>query len=174
MNLLLTGYRGAGKTTIGAIIAKKLNRTFIDIDDLIEQREGKSIKEIFEQRGWQYFREIEKEVVKELCEVNGAVIAVGGGTFMYDENLCLKENSKIALLVAPVEVLADRIGNDPNRPPLHENQSSTEEIGGVWRERKQRYYELADYVLDTKIYQNETAADMIIKHFNLQKDEQSK
>ena len=117
---------------------------------------------------------IEKEVVKELCEVNGAVIAVGGGTFMYDENLCLKENSKIALLVAPVEVLADRIGNDPNRPPLHENQSSTEEIGGVWRERKQRYYELADYVLDTKIYQNETAADMIIKHFNLQKDEQSK
>ena len=60
MNLLLTGYRGAGKTTIGAIIAKKLNRTFIDIDDLIEKHEGKSIRGIFEQHGWQYFREVLK------------------------------------------------------------------------------------------------------------------
>ncbi len=167
MNLLLTGYRGAGKTTIGAIIAKKLNRTFIDIDDFIEKHEGKSIREIFEQHGWQYFREVEKTIVKKLCSQDGAVIAVGGGAFMQDENLCLTKNSHIVLLIAPVNVLAKRISNDANRPPLHENQSSVDEIEQVWNERKERYYSIAKYVLDTSQYQGENAADKIIEHFGL-------
>lgn len=169
MNLLLTGYRGSGKTTIGKIIAHKLNRIFIDIDDVIEQREGKKIREIFDEHGWEYFREVEKQVVKGLCVIDGAIIAVSGGALMYDENLCLIENSHIVLLKAPVPVLAERITNDKNRPPLNKDQSNVSEIEQVWNERKDRYHDLADYVLDTSKYQNAAAADKIIKHYKLKK-----
>lgn len=149
MNIILTGYRGSGKTTIGKALAKRLKREFIDTDDLIEAHEGMKIKEIFDKHGWQYFRKVEKRVIQELAKLDNAVIAVGGGAFMYKDNLCLEENARVVLLIAPLEVISMRIKNDPNRPPLTEGQSSIEEIREVWGRRKERYYALARAVVDT-------------------------
>jgi len=167
MNIILTGYRGSGKTTIGRALARRLSREFIDTDDLIEEKEGMKIKEIFDKRGWQYFRKIEKKMIRGLTKKHNTVIAVGGGSFMYKENLCLKENALVVLLIAPLEVLSLRIKTDPNRPPLTEGQSSTDEIREVWGRRKERYYGLADAVLDTGDGNVERVVSEIIEKLQL-------
>ena len=149
MNIILTGYRATGKTTIGKALAKRLNKDFIDTDDVIEHRENRKIKEIFETDGWQYFRRVEKKVVRELAKLDDKIIAVGGGTFMYKANLALTENAKVVLLIAPVEIIAERMASDSNRPPLTKYQSSMSEIREVWNRRKERYYAISDMVVDT-------------------------
>ena len=149
MNIIITGYRATGKTTIGKALAKLLKKEFIDTDDSIEKREGRKIREIFEQHGWRYFRRVEKRVVRELLKCDDKVIAVGGGTFMYKENLLLTEKAVVILLIAPVEIISERMKNDSNRPPLTGAQSSVEEISEVWNRRKQRYYEVANIVVNT-------------------------
>lgn len=168
MNIILTGYRATGKTTIGRFLAKQINKQFIDTDDIIEHMEGKNIRDIFETYGWQYFRKVEKRVVRELALLDDKIIAVGGGTFMYRANLKLKENAKVVLLIAPVEVLSKRIKNDPNRPPLTRSQSSVEEIREVWNRRKERYYAVADLVVDTADGDAERAAREIINKLKVQ------
>lgn len=150
MNIVLTGYRGTGKTTIGRALAQRLKREFIDTDDRVEALEGMSIREIFQKKGWQYFRRVEKKVIRKLSLLDDKVIAVGGGAFMYKDNLRLKVNAKIVLLIAPPEVLSERIQGDPNRPPLTDAQSSVEEIRAVWARRRERYYAVADIVVDTR------------------------
>ncbi|HBH46939.1 MAG TPA: hypothetical protein DDX47_06290, partial [Candidatus Jacksonbacteria bacterium] len=82
MNIILTGYRATGKTTIGRALAKVLQKEFIDTDDIIESQEGRKIRDIFERDGWQYFRRIERQVVRRLAKLDNKIIAVGGGTFM--------------------------------------------------------------------------------------------
>jgi len=167
MNIILTGYRATGKTTVGKFLAKQINKQFIDTDDIIEHREGRNIRDIFETNGWQYFRRIEKKVVRELSLLDDKIIAVGGGTFMYRANLKLKENAKVVLLIAPIEVLSKRIKNDPNRPPLTKSQSSVEEIREVWNRRKERYYAVADLVVDTADGDVERVVREIIKKLGI-------
>lgn len=167
MNIILTGYRATGKTTIGKALAKQLKKKFIDTDDVIERQEKRKIKDIFATKGWQYFRQIEKKVVRNLAKLDKHIIAVGGGTFMYKENLRLRENAKVVLLIAPIEVLSARIKNDPNRPPLTKSQSSAEEIREVWNRRKERYYEVADVVVDTADANVERVVSEIIAKLGL-------
>ena len=167
MNIILTGYRATGKTTIGKALAKKLNKVFIDTDDVIEEREGMKIRDIFEQKGWKYFRKVEKRVVRSLSRLDDHIIAVGGGTFMYKENMRLAQNAMVVLLIAPIEVLAERIKNDPNRPPLTEAQSSIDEIKEVWGRRKERYYEVSNIVCDTSTGDISKIVDEIIGKLNL-------
>lgn len=149
MNIILTGYRATGKTTIGKALAKRLKREFIDSDDVIEKRTGKKIKDIFQEHGWKYFRRIEKKVVKDLSKLDNKIIAVGGGTFMYKDNLILKNNAFVFLLIAPIEVISERMKSDINRPPLSDAQSAIEEIKEVWNRRKERYYAVCDMVINT-------------------------
>ena len=149
MNIILTGYRATGKTTIGRALAKILKRKFIDTDDVIKEKEGMSIREIFEKHGWQYFRKIERKLMNELAKIDDRVIAVGGGTLMYKANLKITQNAKVILLIASIETLSERIKNDDNRPPLTKSQSSAEEIRTVWNKRKKRYYKVADIIIDT-------------------------
>jgi shikimate kinase len=149
MNIVLTGYRATGKTTVGALLAKKLKKEFIDTDDIIEAREHMSIRALFQKHGWKYFRRIEKRVIKDLAKKDNAIIAVGGGAFMYKANLMLKENATVVLLTASAEVISKRMEQDHNRPPLTHLQSSLDEIRAVWNRRKERYYDVADIVVDT-------------------------
>ena len=167
MNIILTGYRATGKTTIGKILANRLSKTFIDTDDIIEQREGMKIRDIFEQKGWKYFRKVEKRVVRSLARLDNHIIAVGGGTFMYKDNLLLTQNAIVVLLIAPIEVIAERIKNDPNRPPLTEAQSSVYEIKEVWGRRKERYYTVSNIVCDTSTGDGEKLADEIIRKLDI-------
>ena len=104
-NIALTGMPGSGKTTVGKLLAKGMDKEFIDTDVLIEQREGKSISRIFKEQGEEYFRTLESEIIKELSQsAGGKIIATGGGAVLKKENVInLKKNSKIYFLNRDIE-----------------------------------------------------------------------
>ena len=106
-NIILCGFMGSGKSTVGLLLAKKLGMSFIDLDTYIEKKEGMTVSKIFEKYGEPYFRKVEKESAKELAEKNGLVIAAGGGTLVDKENAdTFRTSGKIVLLDLPVEVIA--------------------------------------------------------------------
>ncbi len=149
MNLVITGMRGTGKTTIGELLAAKLGRKFIDLDQYIEDNNGK-IQDLVEEHGWTHFRELEKKATQEVSEMDNLVIATGGGTFIDPENAsALKENGFVLLLTANTKTLANRIGFDPNRPALTDQGSLEAELEQIWTERQDIYLENADLTCDT-------------------------
>lgn len=149
-NIVLTGMRGSGKTRIGLEIAKILKREFIDLDDYIVQKAGKSIPEIVKEGGWPAFRKLEKEASCKVSDKTGSVISTGGGTILYHENVeCLKKNGYIVFLTVEVEELIHRLEDSKNRPPLKKNgKSFLDELEEVWIERKKAYLDSADMVYD--------------------------
>lgn len=126
-NIALIGFMGSGKTTIGKILAKYLDMKFIDIDKMISAREKKNIPEIFEEKGEQYFRKLEREIVLEESLNNNIVIATGGGVIIDNENIKnLKETSFIVYLDCTIECIYERVKNSKNRPLLNvENMFET-------------------------------------------------
>lgn len=169
-NVILTGFMGTGKTSLGKMLATKLGRPFVDIDKKIEDETQLSIPQIFEQFGEAHFRELEKAAVKELSERRGLVIATGGGTVKDEENIRLLKSSGIiiCLTTKPEEIL-NRTARRGERPLLdagetamrNENpqslkltaQSSNnnerlETIKKLLAERK-KFYDRADYQIDT-------------------------
>ena len=148
-NIILTGMRGSGKTTIGKELAALMNRKFIDLDEEIEKHVGMPISKIVEKHGWNHFRKLEKEVNKKVAQLRNLVIATGGGTIIDIENeKILRKNGFIVFLKCPVKILAERIKNSETRPSLTD-KPVLEELEEVWQERKQRYEESADLVFDS-------------------------
>ncbi|MHB1954532.1 MAG: shikimate kinase, partial [Sulfobacillus sp.] len=98
-NIVIIGFMGVGKTTIGSLLAQKLNREFFDVDKLIEMEFGRTIPEIFELWGEQSFREKERDIILTLCRQRNKVIALGGGAFIQEDirNYCLKQCSVFLL-----------------------------------------------------------------------------
>jgi ribosomal protein L13 len=111
-NIVLTGMPGCGKSTIGKMLAERLGRPFIDLDDEIVKMAGKPISEIFSEEGEKHFRNMETEAIKNVALISGAVIATGGGAVLRDENVrLLKQNGRIYFLDRPLEQIlptADR------------------------------------------------------------------
>ena len=132
---------GVGKSTLGKRLAKKLKLKFIDIDKIIEKKEKKTIKEIFEEKGEVYFRKIEKKISLEELKKSNSVIALGGGAFM--DSSIRKEAKNLSIsfwLDLRVESLLTRLKNVKKRPLL--NQDKLEEsINKIYSERKKIYNE---------------------------------
>lgn len=119
-NIALIGFMGSGKTTIGKILAKYLDMKFIDIDKMIAAREKKSIPEIFEEKGEQYFRQLEREIVFDESLNNNIVISTGGGVIIDNENIKnLRETSFIVYLDCTLDCIYERVKNSKNRPLLN-------------------------------------------------------
>ncbi|MCL2639450.1 MAG: shikimate kinase [Phycisphaerales bacterium] len=123
MNIVLIGYRGTGKSTIGKKLAERLRRDFVDTDTLLVERAGKTIKQIFETEGEPGFRDREAAVIAEVANRDNLVIAVGGGAVLRPANVtALKKNGRLIWLQANATVLHARITADPataaNRPNL--------------------------------------------------------
>ena len=118
-NLIITGFMGTGKSSIGAAVARRLDRPFVDMDAVIEQRAGKSIRQIFEEEGEAVFRGLETDLCRELAQQRDTVIATGGGALVDPVNRQLLSESGvvICLTAAPEEVLA-RVGRGDKRPLL--------------------------------------------------------
>ncbi len=138
-NLVLTGMMGVGKSTIGKKLAKKLKIKFIDLDKIIEKRESNSIKDIFEIKGEDYFRKIEKKVaLQELKKVN-AVIALGGGAFLNKDIRKEVEESAVSFwLDLNIKSILKRLKNSKKRPLLNrENLPQT--VNKIYLERKKFY-----------------------------------
>lgn len=120
-NIVLTGYMGTGKSTVGRLVAAELGREFVDMDTLIEQCEGRPIPRIFAENGEAYFRQLEADLCRKLAEQEDLVIATGGGALVPEANLRVVEaGGLVVCLDCDPAVLWQRIGQSEDRPMLAE------------------------------------------------------
>lgn len=149
-NLVLIGFMGSGKTTIGKEYAKRNQMNFLDTDAYIEKKAGKKISEIFKEDGEEYFRQLETSVLEELKnELNHTVVSTGGGMPLRRQNANrLKEIGKVCYLSAANQVIFERIKDNKNRPLL-QCDNPYEKICKLMSERKPIYEKAADYCIDT-------------------------
>ncbi len=150
MNIVLIGYRGVGKSSVGKILAAQLNRGLISTDAEVVRRAGQTIPQIVERHGWEYFRDRESDVCRDLSGRDNLIIDTGGGAILRQHNVdVLKKNGKLFWLTASVESIAARIGGDTQRPSLTGTKSFLEEIEEVLRERTPKYRAAADHIVAT-------------------------
>lgn len=146
--IVLTGMMGSGKTTVGKLLAEALNLEFIDIDTCVEQQENMSISEIFSTKGEPYFRNLEKDTIKNIFKNSNSIISLGGGAFEDEQTRqFLNENSTVIYLKTSPETILQRIKNDNSRPLLCDNMS-IDKIQNLINLREQNY-ESASYIITT-------------------------
>ncbi len=167
MNIVLTGMRASGKTSLGKELAKELGWNFVDIDHLIEDRVNKKIDHYVKEVGWKKFRALEHEIALECAELNNTIISTGGGTMMNPKSAAaLKKTGFIVLLTCPLEILQKNLGASYERPSLTGEKSALEELQEIWEKRQETYHAVADLTHDTSSWPN---IDKLIK--NLRKQE---
>jgi shikimate kinase len=150
MNIVLIGYRGTGKSTVGRRLAARLGRVLVSTDAEIVKRTKRTIPEIVAQEGWEYFRDLESSICRGLSSRDQLVIDTGGGAILRTENIeALKKNGAVFWLTASVETIAKRIGGDNQRPSLTGTQSFVDEIQDVLRARTPKYQAAADHMITT-------------------------
>ena len=149
-NLILIGYMGCGKSTIGMKSARAFEYRFTDTDALIEKKEGCTVSELFADKGEEYFRTQETETVKSLlCEPKGMIIATGGGLVMREENRdLLKKLGTVVYLKCKEEMLIQRLTGDRKRPLLT-GENPEEKIRSMLKLRGPVYEAAADVILET-------------------------
>ncbi|MDI1308715.1 MAG: shikimate kinase [Methylotenera sp.] len=148
-NIYFIGLMGAGKTTIGRLIAKQLGMIFYDTDHEIERKTGVKIPLIFELEGVDGFRKRETAALEELCQLENIVLATGGGAVLLPENReILKNNGKIVYLRANVHDLWLRTRNDKSRPLL-QGGNIKQKLEQLYIDRDPIYTALADCIVDT-------------------------
>lgn len=146
MNILFTGMRGSGKTTVGKALAAALAWPFCDVDEEIARAYGQSVREMVEHGGWPLFRTREHDALKTLLARNQHVIATGGGALVQPRNAALVQQHCVILLEVPVSELARRLAHDARadqRPALTSARSLAEELGSVWKAREPSYRKVA-------------------------------
>ena len=166
-NIVLIGYRGAGKTAVGKVLARKLGFTFLDTDEMIEARTGRSIGEIVREKGWPFFRGLEREVLVDLGPVETAAIATGGGIPEDPENReTLRRLGRVVWLTAATEETLRRLQGDgtteTRRPPL-EGTDLEGEIERTLARRIPCYEAAADWTVDTTGRSVHDVADEIMR-----------
>ena len=156
MKIYIVGFMGAGKTTVGRELAARLDVPFFDLDDLVEAAEKTSIKEIFSQHGEPYFRKRERDILRSTRYLDNAVVATGGGTFTFDENIQFIQSEGLSVwLSAPYSLLRGRIGDKAAERPLFRDDVAAHELF----KNRLRYYRMADVALD--IRDDETTAEIV-------------
>ena len=149
-NIFLVGLMGAGKTTIGRLLAKHLHKTFYDSDHEIERRTGVNIPLIFEVEGEAGFRKRESAVIEELVHKDNVVLATGGGAVLALHNReSLKRNGVVIYLRANVHELWQRTRNDKNRPLL-QGPDPLAKLKQLFTERDPIYVEVATHIIETE------------------------
>jgi shikimate kinase len=169
--IALIGPRGCGKTTVGQILARLLGGECVDTDELVAQRAGRSIAEVFAAEGEAGFRKRESQAVREVMEKPPVVISVGGGAVLHQQNVdMLRAVAVLVWLTAPAEVLYQRISTDPatasSRPPLTD-QSGVEEIRRLLAERSPHYQRASDFQIETVGREPREIAEEIVRRARL-------
>lgn len=163
MNIVLIGYRGTGKSTVGKLVAQRLGYEVVSTDAEIVKREGATIPEIVRQYGWEPFRNRESEVCRDLGGKDRLVIDTGGGAILREENVqALKANGVLVWLTAEVKTIVRRIGGDDQRPSLTGTKSFVDEIEEVLQQRLPKYQAAADQVISTDELSPTEIADRVI------------
>jgi shikimate kinase len=150
MNIVLIGYRGTGKSSVGRALAVKLSRELVSTDKEIVRRAGRSIPDIVAAEGWEHFRDLESAVCRDFADRDELIVDTGGGAILRPENVeALKRHGALFWLTASVDTIAKRIGGDTQRPSLTGTKSFVDEIQDVLRERTPKYQAAADHVIPT-------------------------
>ena len=165
-NIILCGFMGSGKSTVGRLLSKKTGLLLIDTDEFIEQETGVTIAEIFRVSGEAYFRDLEHQAVASLSQTTGKLISAGGGTLLYKRNVdILKKSGKIVLLDASLPKIMSRLEGDTTRPLLnHPNRNET--ITRLFSARTPVYRAVSDFTIDADASPSHVCEE-IMKTFHL-------
>jgi shikimate kinase len=156
MKIYLVGFMGSGKTTVGRELAARIDAPFFDLDELVESAEKASIKEIFATHGEPYFRKRERDILRSTRNLDAAIVATGGGTFTFDENIQFIQSEGLSVyLSAPYALLRSRAGGKASARPLFTDDLSTHELYAS----RIRYYRMSD--LTVEIREDETPVEIV-------------
>ena len=159
-NIVLIGPMGSGKSTIGRLLAKKMNVDFFDTDEVLESRTGVSISTIFEIEGESGFRERESKLIDEFRDLDGVVIATGGGAVLAPENReNLRKMGQVIYLHASLEILFERTQHSKNRPLLSSGDIK-EKLRLILADRSALYEDTAHHIVETGVL---SPADMLLQ-----------
>jgi shikimate kinase len=137
--IVLIGFMGAGKTTVGLLLARHLGLPFIDSDKVIEESEGLAVREIFETEGEAAFRRIEEATITDLLDGPDAVLALGGGALTSPGVRTALAGHQVVLLDVALDEALERVASDPGRPMLH-----TPDLSGLYARRQDAYRDAAE------------------------------
>ncbi len=150
---------GAGKSTIGKLLSNNMKISFVDTDEEVEKHFNMPINNIFDKYGEEGFREIESLILEKSTD---SIVACGGGIVLKKKNRdFIKENGKCLLLLSNINVLADRLSSENNRPLLNDGIIE-EQLEQIWEQRKDLYYNLADQVIEINDKSKKQITDYII------------
>ena len=159
-NIVLVGFMGTGKTVVGRDLAVKMSMKYISVDEEIEHREQRSIKEIFAAEGEVYFRSVEKEIIKSLSSLTGQIIDCGGGAILDEENLKnLKPSGFVFCLWAEPDEILKRVSSCSDRPLLAV-ADPRKKIAELLKKRKSSYLKAEFHVDTTKKSPGEIASEI--------------
>ena len=148
-NIVLIGFMGTGKSTISEFLKNSFAMEVIEMDQIIAEREGMTISDIFEVYGEQYFRNLETNLLIEMQSKTNVVISCGGGTPMRECNVVeMKKNGRVVLLTAKPETILDRVKDSHDRP-LIENNKTVPFIADLMEKRREKYEAAADIIIET-------------------------
>ena len=167
-NIIISGFMGTGKSIVAEELARKLRMEFIDMDQIIEERQGLTISDIFARYGENYFREQENKLVKELSRKENIVIATGGGTLLSSDNIrILSQKGKIICLYADSQTIYNRVKRKNNRPLLN-GENILGKINHLMKERK-KIYDNIKWKIDTTNFTTQEVVDKIINLLRLER-----
>jgi shikimate kinase len=167
-NVVLIGLMGAGKSTVGRLLAARLQRPFVDTDEIVEHETGTAIAELFAAEGERGFRQHESAAVRQVAALRGQVIAVGGGAVLDIANVThLRSTGDLVLLDAEPATLARRVGDGTTRPLL-EGGDAAQRLAQLRNERAAAYDYAAGHVIDTTDRSPEEVADAVLAWAKLQ------
>lgn len=162
-NIVLIGFMGSGKSTVSHLLSRRLSRRCISLDAMIEEKEQRSIKDIFAQLGEAYFRRIEKEMVRRIALESFLIIDTGGGIVLDPENIALlKQNGILFYLDATEDTIYRRLQNDQTRPLL-QGSDPRQNIKKLIEQRLPQYIKAADHVIDANDDEALPAMNEILK-----------
>lgn len=148
-NIFLIGFMGCGKSTVAAKLNQMYGMHVVEMDQEISKRQKKSIPEIFEQYGEEYFRNLESALLEEIATGSGQVVSCGGGVVLREDNVAeMKKSGHIVLLTAKPENVLTRVQKDDNRPIL-KGRKTVEDIQTLMEARREKYEGAADIVVAT-------------------------
>jgi shikimate kinase len=161
-NIVLVGFMATGKSTVGRELARRLSLKMVDTDDMIEEKAGKTISEIFEEEGEAVFREMESQAARDVSYLSGHVIITGGGIVLRDQNMdALKKAGPVICLTASPEVILKRNQGTSHRPIL-QTGDPLKKIRDLL-EARSPFYARADYTIDTSNRTLQEVGDRIIE-----------
>lgn len=174
-SLILIGFMGTGKSTLGKVLAERLHLEQVDLDEVVVQEQNMPISDIFSQYGEERFRELEHDVMCRYAAQPNLIISPGGGAVLREENRkVMRECCTVISLLARPEVILERVNRDATVRPVLENrklgQSKLERIEEVLTQRMPCYQE-ADFILDTSDAPVELLAEQVLSWLNQQAGE---